>query len=213
MSKPVKLYDWSIAPNPRRLRIYIAEKGLNIPKEDVFDKKAGGLSAAFQQKFPRATTPALELDDGTVIGDAAACMRYLEKVYPTPSMFGPDAKSAAIVDQWEHQAYEDGLMGAAESFRNSDKSPFPYAIPGVFNSGKTAALVERGKLRAAHFWGMVEKQLEGKEFLCGNFFSAADITALCAYDFAKGACGIKELGGPNVARWHAAVSGRGASKM
>ena len=104
MSTPVKFYDWSAAPNPRRLRLFIAAKGIEIETEDVFDAAAGGLSAAFKAKYPRATSPALELDDGTIIGDAAACMRYLEDVYPEPPLFGSDAKEKALIDMWEHSA-------------------------------------------------------------------------------------------------------------
>ena len=189
MTSAVKFYDWSSAPNPRRLRLFIAEKGLTIDTEDVFvsppdaicpnarpranasaaqtltpasrggdgaqDKSVPGLSASFKEKYPRATTPALELDDGTIIGDAAACMRYLESVrfnpllalrhisltfnfshifpqiHPEPPLFGSTPAQKALVDMWEHSAYEDGLMAAAETFRNSDASPSLTPSPVV----------------------------------------------------------------------------------
>ena len=206
MAAAVKFYDWSAAPNPRRLRLFIAAKGIDIETEDVFDASAGGLKADFKAKYPRAVTPALELDDGTIIGDAAACMRYLEDTHPDPPLFGSNAKEKALVDMWEHSAYEDGLMAAAETFRNSDASPFPYAIPGVTSTGKIAELIERGKVRTLYFFELLDTQLASNEFVAGDFFSAADITALCAYDFAIGTAVLEEIPGANVARWYAAVS-------
>ena len=139
-------------------------------------------------------------------------MRYLEKAFPKPALFGDDPAAAALADMWEHSAYEDGLMAAAESFRNSSKSPFPYAVPGVTNSGKIAALEERGKLRVTHFFGLLDAQLASKRFIAGDRFSAADITAMCAYDFAKGIGVLGEVGS-NVTRWYGEVSSRPSAKL
>ena len=99
----------------------------------------------------------------------------------------------------------DGLMAAAETFRNSDASPFPYAIPGVTSTGKIAELIERGKVRTLYFFELLDAQLASNEFVAGDFFSAADITALCAYDFAIGTAVLEEIPGANVARWYAMV--------
>jgi glutathione S-transferase len=211
MSKPIKFFDWSIAPNPRRLRLFIQAKGIEIDTEDVgpgMDEltREPLYSAEYTAKNPRATTPALELDDGTIIGDAAACMRYLEEVQPEPPLFGSNAKERALVDMWEHRAYEDCLMAIAESFRNSDGSPFEYAYPGVTATRKIPELVERGKLRALHFYEQLDAQLAKNEYVAGDFFSAADITALCAYDFGLAFGVLDAVPGDNIARWYLSVS-------
>ena len=217
MSKAVKMYDWARAPNPKRLRMYLAERGIDIPKEEVHvgsDGSGSMLSESFRKKYPRATVPAVELNDGTIIGDAAACMRYFEKAYTsTPSLFGKDAKDAALVDQWEHAGYEDCLMAAAESFRNSKMSKVPYPVPGLPGTEKNEALVARGKQRLAHFYVLLENQLEGKEFICGDFFSAADITTFCGVQFASAVCRDVPLEGKNCKAWFERVSGRPSSKM
>ena len=97
-------------------------------------------------------------------------------------------------------------MAAAETFRNSDSSPFPYAVPGVTATGKIPELIERGQVRTLYFFELLDAQLASNEFVAGDFFSAADITALCAYDFAVGTGVLAEIPGANVARWYASVS-------
>jgi glutathione S-transferase len=114
----MKIYDWHIAPNPRRLHIYLAEKGIKVPLEEV-----GGddlkLKPSYVAKYPHAMVPMLELDDGTCIGEAMAICRYFEEVNPDPPLMGTDAKDKAIVEMWEKRANEEGMLAASELFRNT----------------------------------------------------------------------------------------------
>ncbi len=207
----MKLYDWHIAPNPRRVHIFLAEKGLNIPLLEVGDGFV--LKQDYREKFPQAMVPILELDDGTIIGEAMAICRYFEAIHPTPPLFGTDPESIAQITCWENRANEECFLAAAEVFRNSNPNFADRSLPGFADKlPQIPQLIERGKTRLAQFYKKIDGQLKKYEFLAGNTFSAADITCLCAIDFA----GWVELGAdsplaqdcPNVQRWYKEVSSR-----
>ena len=105
----MKLYVWGKAPNPRRVLIYLEEKGIDVPLEDVGGGK-GRLKPEYLARYPQATVPMLELDDGTQIGEAMAICRYFEELHPEPPLMGVDARDKAIVEMWERRAYEEGLL-------------------------------------------------------------------------------------------------------
>jgi glutathione S-transferase len=180
----MKLYQWGPAPNPRRVRIYLAEKNLQVPTEDV---GAGwGLKPEFLTRSRHRLTPMLELDDGTLIGEAMAICRYLEGLHPEPPLFGRDAKERALVDMWERKCENQCMAAAAEVFRNSlpayvDRGLGGYEVP----IPQIPALIERGKIRMAAFLGELDRELSEHRFIVNNDLSVADITALCAIDFAR----------------------------
>ena len=93
----MKIYDSKAAPNPRRVRIFVAEKGLDVPLEEVDIVNAVNREADFRKKNPMGTVPVLELDDGTCISESAAICRYFEEMHPEPPLMGVDAKDRAIV--------------------------------------------------------------------------------------------------------------------
>ena len=117
----MKIYDWHIAPNPRRLHIFLAEKGIEVPLEEVSGDDFA-LKSDFKQRYPHAMVPMLELDDGTQIGEAMAIARYFEELHPEPPLMGTDAKDKAIVEMWEKRANEEAMLAASELFRNTHPS-------------------------------------------------------------------------------------------
>lgn len=203
----MKLHIWGKAPNPRRVKIYLAEKGIVVPMEDVGD--GATLSADYYERYPMSTVPMLELDDGSEIGEAMAICRYFESENPEPPLFGSSSQERGVVEMWERRAYELALTGVAEVLRNTNPAFKDRGLP-VY--GETVAqvpeLAERGKWRFAKFLDLLDEQLASNEFVAGDNYSVADITSLCSIDFARV---IKERipeDKKNVQRWHKSVSAR-----
>ena len=178
----MKIFDWRLAPNPRRVRMFLAEKGLDVPLEEVGDGMR--LKPEFVARFdPWATTPTLELDDGTCIGEAMAICRYFEDLHPEPRLMGRDAKDKAIVEMWERRAYEGAMFALSEIIRNTHPAFAERGLPGTAEPiEQVATIVERGRGRLRRFSASADKQLAKNRFMAGNEFSVADITAFCALD-------------------------------
>lgn len=125
--------------------------------------------------------PVLELDDGTLIGEAMAICRYFEELYPDPPLMGTDAKDKAIVEMWEKCANEEGMLAASELFRNTHPSFVDRGLPGSAESIKQHPyLVEHAKARLGRFYRKFDAQLANKEFFAGKRYTIADATTLCA---------------------------------
>jgi glutathione S-transferase len=210
----MKIYDWRLAPNPRRVRMFLAEKGVDVPLEEV-GTDGMRLKPEYMARFdPYATTPMLELDDGTCIGEAMAICRYFEELHPEPRLMGRDAKDKAIVEMWERRAYEGAMFAISEVLRNSHASFVERGLPGTRDAiPQVAEVVERGKGRLARFYKSFDSQLAKSAFAVGTTFTVADITAFCAVDFLDRAVG---LGPPetayNVRRWLDATRQRPSAK-
>jgi glutathione S-transferase len=210
----MKLYDSTHAPNPRRVRIFMAEKDLTCDTQQVDIVKGENLSEEFLSINPRGILPTLVLDDGTVIDETVAICRYFEETTPEPALMGTDAKSKAQIESRQRHMEFDGLLGAADAFRNS----FPgFASRGLAgNVGTVNAipeLAERGKAAVARFYQNLDSYLGEQQFVAGSEFSIADITALCVIDFATGAARVaipEELS--NLKRWYGEVSSRPSAK-
>lgn len=209
----MKLYDCQMAPNPRRARIFIAEKGLSIPNVEVSILDGANLKPEYLAINPWGTLPALQLDDGTVIAEAPCIFRYLETLHPEPNLLGRDALETARIGAWERFAELNGIGAIGEYFRNQFEPLADRALPGYSGVKTLPALVERGRQRTAWFYQQLERRLGETEYLAGDRYSAADITALCAVDFGN-AIG---LGTPEdcaeVRRWHALVGARPGCKV
>jgi glutathione S-transferase len=205
----VKLYSWDLAPNPRRVRIYLAEKGIEVPVEEVGLPGKPVLKPEFLERHRHRRVPLLVLDDGTEIGEAMAICRYFETLHPDPPLMGRDARDRALVEMWERLAEWEGLGAASEFFRNSKRSFSGRALAGSAAAiEQIPALAERGRQRMELFYERFERQLADHDFFAGAAFSIADITALCAIDFAT-FCGLGiPEGCAGLQRWHAAVSAR-----
>lgn len=198
----MKLYNSAMpAPNPRRVRIFAAEKGIDLPLEEVALAKREHKSDAFREKNSLGQTPVLELDDGTTISESVSICRYLEETYPEKPLFGRTALERAQVDMWLRRV-EFALMGPIGNFWRH-AHPYTAKVVKQFNDFGES---NREATTAAFRW--LDRELAGREFLAGDYFSAADITALCTVDFADFA-GLKmPEDAPNLRAWHARVSQR-----
>ena len=209
----MKIYDWHIAPNPRRLHIYLAEKGLHIPFVEVGGEDLK-LQPAYVAKYPHAMVPMLELDDGTLIGEVMAICRYFEELHPDPPLMGTNPKDKAIVEMWEKRANEEGMLAASELFRNTHPAFADRGLPGsAAPIRQVPELVVRAKDRLGRFYAKFDAQLGHNEFVAGDRYTVADATTLCAVDFGK----WTDLHIPpeckHMQRWYEAVSARPSAKV
>jgi glutathione S-transferase len=198
----MKLYDGGRAVNPRRVRIFLAEKGINVPIEPVDIATQQHRTEAFAAINPMRRLPALVLDDGTVIAESVAICRYFEALQPDPPLFGRGALEVAMVEMWNRRA-EFHLMGPVTTvFQHLHPFMKPLVNPQVPDWG------EANKPRVFEFLQFLDSELKHRPYIAGNDFTIADITALTAVDFMK----VPKLPLPdefaNVRRWHANVSAR-----
>ncbi len=201
----MKLYiDAGRAPNPRRVRIFLAEKGVSLPTEAVDIAAQAHKAAAFRAVNPMQRLPALVLDDGTTIAESIAICRYVEALHPAPPLFGEGALEQALVEMWQRRV-ELHLLGIVSSvFRHLHPAMAALEVPQV------AAWGEANKPRVLDFLGFLDAELAGRPYVAGARFSVADITAVVAVDFMKPAKLAVPEGLANVQRWHREVSARPA---
>ena len=207
----MKFYDCKTAPSPRRARIFIAEKGIEVPTVQV-DLGAGEhLSDAFRKINPWCTVPVLALDDGTNISEVVAVCRYLEEAYPDPPLLGRTAKEKALVAMWDHHFEIDGFLAVAEALRNASPRMKGRVLPGFAEVAQIPALVERGKARVQRFFAALDDRLRNSEYVAGGCYTMADITAQVTVDFAAWIKLVPDAGHTHVRRWHDSVSGRASA--
>ena len=198
----MKLYDAGRAPNPRRVRVFLAEKGVTVPVVSIDLARLEHKAPAYVAVNPLQRTPALELDDGTVISESIAICRYFEELHPEPPLFGTGALERARVEMWQRRL-EFGLLGTvAAVFRHLHPAMAEMEVPQV------AAWGETNKPRVIEFLRFLDGELAERRFIAGDRFSVADITGLVGLDFMKPA----KLSLPddlaNVRRWHAELAAR-----
>ena len=201
----MKLYDSAMAPNPRRVRIYLAEKGIEVPSSQVDLGKAENRSDEFLEKNPLGGVPILELDDGTIIAESLAICRYFEAQNPDPPLFGTDAGDQAKVEMWQRRAELVLFNNVTGCFRNTH----------AFFKGRIEQVPEYGAIckdNALKSMRIFDDALAASEFFAGDRYSVADITALCAVDFGR----VSEIRigeeHKNLTRWYEAVSTRPSAK-
>lgn len=204
----ITLYDCATAPSPRRARILLAEKG--VAHETVMvDLRAGEqMSEAFRQVNPQCTVPALRTEEGPVLTDNAGIAAYLEARFPEPPLLGRTPIERARVASWNWRVEFEGLMAIAEALRNSSPAMANRSLPGPNDYAQIPELAQRGLVRVQHFFAMLDQHLAGSEFVAGDGFSIADISAVVAVDFARV---VKVKPGeqhPNLVRWRAAMAQR-----
>jgi glutathione S-transferase len=205
----MKLYHSAASPNSRRVRIFLAEKGLSIPLVTVDLGKGEQHSDAYRAINPRRVVPTLVLEDGTAIGEVPAICQYIEEVHPTPSLLGETAKEKAEVSMWERRAELDGFAAVMEAIRNAAPGLKSRAIAGPHDYEQIPELAERSKLRVQNFFADFDARLSEAPFVAGQRFSVADITALVAVDFAAKAINLPVPDGHrSLKRWYDAVSSR-----
>ena len=205
----MKLYEFAIAPGPRRVRIFIAEKGIEIPSVQINTRERQQFTDEYRAVNPNCVVPTLVLEDGTSIGETVAICRYLEETHSDPNLMGRDAKEKAVIEMWNRQAELEGYLAAVEAVRNSAPMFEDRGVAGVTGGvPQIPALAERGKQSMGRFFAKLDRRLADSSNLAGDRFSIADITAFVTIDFAKRAEIEIPDDCPDVARWFAEVGAR-----
>ena len=209
----ITLYDCATAPSPRRARIFLAEKGVAHQTVQVNLKNSEQLSSAYQAINPQCTVPALRTEDGAMLADNAAITAYLEARYPEPPLLGTTPNEKAQIASWNWRAEFEGLMAVAEALRNSSPAMANRALPGQMDYAQIPELAQRGLVRLAQFFVMLNERLVDRNFIATDRFSVADITAVVAVDFARI---VKIKPGdqhPHLQRWRAAMGLRASMSL
>ncbi|KIC41165.1 glutathione S-transferase [Ruegeria sp. ANG-R] len=178
-------YDCSTAPSPRRARMFIAEKGLQIETRDISIAKGEQLSDAFRAVNPGATIPVLITDEGATLTENLGIAAYLEARFPEPPLLGRTADEKGQVLMWNAVAEQQGGAPIAETLRNTHPSFKDRAITGPMSYAQIPELAQRGAERVDAFFDLLETRLSDSEFVAGNTFSLADITTFVFVDFAR----------------------------
>jgi glutathione S-transferase len=201
----MKLYDYPAAPNPRRVRVFLAEKGIEVPKVTVDITKSENRAAEYLAKNPMGGVPILELDDGTILAESVAICRYFEETKPEPNLMGRTPLEKAQIEMWNRRMELEVLMMTAGAFRNTHAF-FKGRIPQVPEYG---AVCKDAALKRLEW---LDGELARRKFIAGDRYTIADITALIGIDFGRPSdIRIKpEL--VNLARWHQEVSSRPSAK-
>jgi glutathione S-transferase len=209
----MKFYDCKSAPSPRRARMFIAEKGIDIETLEVDLGKQEQLSDAFREINPRCTVPVLELDDGTRLTENAAIASYLEAQYPDPPLLGRTPTEVGVIANWNARVELEGLWPLADVLRNESRGMADRAITGPTNYAQIPELAERSRGQGTEFFEILNERLGEASYVGGDHFSVADITALIVVDFA----GWVKLGPAedheHTRKWHTGVSQRPSASL
>ncbi|MEQ9002122.1 MAG: glutathione S-transferase family protein [Pseudomonadales bacterium] len=201
----MKLYDVTQAPNPRRVRVFLAEKGIEVPLVQVDMQQGEHKTPEFLRKNPSGKVPVLELDDGTCIGESVAICRYFEALQPEPPLFGRSPVEIGRIDMANRQLEFELLGPVGQAWVNGP-------IVARMAAGRFTQIPEakaQGEKAARAFYQRLDRQLAAQPFMAGEAFSVADITALCVIDFASKLVNLEpDRALANLWRWHDAVSSR-----
>ncbi|MDZ7602672.1 MAG: glutathione S-transferase [Hoeflea sp.] len=198
----MKLYDGGKAPNPRRVRVFLAEKAIEIETVPVDMGQMGHKSSEVTALNPLQRLPVLVLDDGTVITESVAICRYFEELHPEPPLMGTDARDKAIVEMWNRRMELNFLASVAAAFRHTHPAMKEWEVPQLAEWG------EANRPKALSFLDLLDRELADREFIAGDRYTIADITGLIAFDFMKPARIERPAHLTNVMRWYGTVSSR-----
>jgi len=204
----ITLYDFALAPSPRRARIFLAEKGATYDNVQVDLGSAEQLSDDFRKINPTCTVPVLKLEDGTILTENDGIAAYLEAAYPEPPLLGVTPAEKGLVANWNSRILMEGLSAAAETLRNTSKGMVDRATTGPVNFKQIPELAERGHARLTTFMDTLNGQLKGREFVAIDTYSYADITAMVVVDFAKWVKVEPTDAHEDLRRWHSVVAAR-----
>jgi glutathione S-transferase len=209
----MKLYDFPTAPSPRKVRLFVAEKGLEIPTVTVDLRARAQHQPEFLAKNPGGTVPMLELDDGTCLTESLAICHYLEGFHPLPNLLGGDPKERAQVLMWNDLQTFEGYQAVQEVLRNSHPFFKGRAIGGPVSYEQIPALAERGRSRAATFFDRLDARLARSRFIATDRFTYADIVGFVCLEFAARSLGADPSASrPAITRWRDEVAARPAIK-
>jgi glutathione S-transferase len=189
----MKFYDCQTAPSPRRVRMFIAEKGVEIPVVQVDLRSGEQLGEAFRTINPRCTVPVLELDDGTCLTDTLAICHYLESQFPEPNLMGVDGREQALVMNWHEQILTEGFLAGGEALRNFVKGFENRALTGPKSFRQIPELAERGRIRLELFMADIGA------FVCADFASWVKLPVRDQW--------------PNLRRWLDEISARPSASV
>lgn len=198
----MKFYDTPGAPNPRRVRMFLAEKGISIPSVAIDLGKLEQKSEAYTAVNPRQRTPALELDDGSVLCESMAICRYVEALHPDPNLFGRTPVEIGEIEMWSRRLELHLLFTVASAFRHLHPAMAQMEVPQVKEWG------ELNKARIVDELTVLDRHLEGRDYVAAGRFTVADITGLVAVDFVRPTRVPIPEALSNVARWRAAIAAR-----
>lgn len=197
----MKLYDTAIAPNPRRVRIYLAEKGIEVPTVQVDIGKRENQAPEFLEKNPLGGVPILELDDGTIIAESVAICRYFEELHPEPPLMGIDSTDRAVVEMWQRRMELEVALPVMQTFRNTHD----------YLKGRIVQVPEYGEVSRKHAltrFEWLDRELDDREFVAGDRYTIADITLLVGIDFGRVSNIRIDSEQKNLMRWYGDVSSR-----
>ncbi len=209
MNRDLRLYQSAASPNSRRVRIYLAERGICVTTVPVDLGAKEQFSPAYAALNPRRVVPTLVLGDGTAIGEVPAIWRYLDEAHAERPLQGGSPRERALIVMWERRMEQEGFSAVMETVRNDVKGLAGRAIAGPHGYDQIPALVQRGRQRVRDFHADLEERLATSGFVAGEAFSTADITAVVAIDFATRALSMPVPDDhPATHRWYAAVYSR-----
>jgi glutathione S-transferase len=207
----MRFYDYRHAPSPRKVRLFIAEKGVDIPTVEVDLRARAQHAPEFLAKNPSGAVPMLELDDGTCLTESLAICHYLEQLLPQPNLMGVDAKEQALVLMWNDIQVFEGYLGIQEVLRNEHEAFKRRGLGGPVSYEQIPALVERGRRRAETFFDRLETRLAQSRFVASQRFTYADIAGFVYLGFAARALGHDPAATrPEVKRWREEIAARPA---
>ena len=202
------LYDYHAAPSPRRVRMFLAEKGIEVETRQVDLGAREQLGEAFRSVNPRCTVPALALDDGTVLCDSMAITHYFEELRADPPLLGRGALEKALVAEWIARCEQEGFFAVAEALRNKARSFADAALTGPKPYAQVPELAERGRARAGDFLAVMNERLAETAFLAGDSFTADDIPGFIFVEFAAWVKVTPDEGQTHLIDWCRAIKAR-----
>lgn len=198
----MKLYDGGKAPSPRRVRIYLAEKGISVETVAVDMNSLGHKSAEVTALNPLQRLPVLVLDDGTVLTETVAICRYFEALHPEPPLMGTTPLEIATIEMWNRRMELNFYSAVGAAFRHTHPAMKEWEVPQI------PAWGEANRPKALAFLEILDKELEDREFIAGDRYTIADITGVVSMDFMKPARIEKPTHLTNVMRWYDAIKAR-----
>ena len=204
----ITFYDCATAPSPRRARMILAEKRVDVTTVQIDLRSGQQFSDEFRSINPACTVPVLVTPEGEALCDNASIARWLEEVYPDPPLMGVGPLGKARVAEWLWRAEFEGLMAIMEVLRNSSKAMADRALPGPHPVAQIPELAERGRERAQRFISVLDARLAETPWLAGDSFSVADIAAFVFVEFAGWVKIVPDSGHAALAGWLEAMRAR-----
>jgi glutathione S-transferase len=202
----MELIDGGRAPSPRRVRIFLAEKGIEVPRRQIDFANLEQFSEAFTTLNPMQRVPVLILDDGTPISETMAICRYFEALHPEPNLLGREPVEIATVEMWNRRVELNFYGAVSSAFRHLSPAMGATEQPQVAEWG------EANKAKALAFLALLDRQLAARRYVAGGRYTVADITTLATIDFMRAPKIELPADMKNVHRWHAEVSARPSAK-